>query len=64
MKMIDSTGAEWRKLCMQCAQAREDFLVTGYLKSDVLFLRNLGSLYHYNMVETAPAFYFRIIFKN
>jgi len=35
-------GNEWRNKCVQCAQAGDNFHVTGYLESDVIFLRNVG----------------------
>jgi hypothetical protein len=63
MKLIDATGKEWRKQCVQCAHAGEDFMATGFLASDLTFLRNLGYCYHYTVLETTASFYFRKLFK-
>ena len=59
MKMIVATAQEWQKQCLQYAQAGEDFMVTGYLASDLQFLRNLGVFYNYAWGETTSAVFFR-----
>jgi len=61
MKLIAATGDEWKMKCVHYAQLGEDFLVTSFLESDRLFLRNLGFFYNYAMGETSSGFHFRLI---
>ena len=61
MKVIDATGKEWRKECLRCVHAGEDFMVTGFLAEDLPFFRNVGIFYHYAVGQTKAAFYFRRI---
>ena len=61
VKLIDASGKECQNQCLQCAQAGEDFVVTRYVESDRIFLRNVGFFYHYAMGETHSGFFFRLI---
>jgi hypothetical protein len=63
MKVIDATQTGWQTQCVQCAQTGKDFLVSGYLVPDLVFLRNVGFFYNFATLETTQAIYFNAVCK-